>query len=157
MKFDYSMHDHKRIWKTYNQRFINRGKVITLLIEPTLLEGESIQIMNRNKVGRKFEFSSALISAAFIVKCTLRFGYHNYRVFMEDVCRKLGNNIPNFRTIWWRIDKMRDYGVKLDLPDNEPIIGALMQLVFAQLMMVNMTKKIWKSERLEKTRSNDNR
>ena len=104
---------------------INRGKVITLLIEPTLLEAESVEIMNKNKVGRRFEFSQALISAAFIVKCALRFGYRELQGFMEDVCRKLRKKTPNFRTIWWRVNKMEDYSVKFDLPETEPIIGAI--------------------------------
>jgi hypothetical protein len=54
---------------------INHGKVITLLIEPSLAESESLSKMNKGKVGRKFRFSEGLISAAFAVKCVFRIAY----------------------------------------------------------------------------------
>lgn len=125
MQFDDSMHDHKRIWKIYTQRLINRGKVITLVIEPSFLDSGSLKEINKNKVGRRFQFSPALISAAFAVKCTLRLGYRQLQGFMEDICGKLGKKIPNFRTIWWRIDHMKDYSVKFDLSNSETVIGAI--------------------------------
>jgi hypothetical protein len=119
------MYRGKRIWKIYTQRLINRGKVITLLIEPTILEPKLPKEVNKNKVGRKFQFSSALISAAFAVKCTLRLGYRQLQGLMEDLYGKRIKKIPNFRTIWWRIDRMKRYSVEFDLNSSEPVIGAI--------------------------------
>jgi transposase len=119
------MYDHKRDWKTYNQRLINRGKVITILIEPSLLESESLRSINKGKVGRKFKFSTGLISAAFAVKCVFRIGYRQLEGFIEDISDKLHKSIPNFRTIWWRIDKMKNQGIKFGIHEGKHTIVAI--------------------------------
>lgn len=117
------MHDNKEFWRTYNQRLVNRGKVITILIEPSLIESESLHKMNKGKVGRKFRFSSGLISAAFAVKCTFRMAYRQLEGFMDDISDKLHKSIPNFRTIWWRIDKMKNQGIKFDINQKHTVVA----------------------------------
>lgn len=98
---------------------VDRGKVITILIEPQLMESESLQKMNRNKVGRRFRFCAGLISAAFAIKCVFRIGYRQLEGFMKDVSDKLHRSIPNFRTIWWRVDRMKNDGIKFGIHEGK--------------------------------------
>lgn len=102
---------------------VDRGRVITILMEPQLFESESLQKMNKNKVGRRFRFCAGLISAAFAVKCVFRLAYRQLEGFMKDISDKLHKRIPNFRTIWWRIDRMKSEGVKFDTCERHQVIA----------------------------------
>lgn len=104
---------------------VDRGRVITILIEPQLLESETLQKMNKNKPGRRFKFCSGLISAAFAVKCVFRLPYRQLEGFMRDVSDKLHKSIPNFRTIWWRIDRMKSEGVKFGIHKGKNMVIAI--------------------------------
>lgn len=119
------MQNYSVDWRTYNQRLVNRGRVITILIEPQLMESESLQKMNKNKVGRRFRFCSGLISAAFVIKCVFRIGYRQLEGFMRDVSDKLHKSIPNFRTIWWRIDRMKNEGIKFGVHEGKNTVVAI--------------------------------
>ena len=112
-----------RNWKIYNTRLVNRGKIITVLIQPSLMRSESLQKMNNNKVGRPFRFSVGLISAAFAVKCILRLGYRQTEGFIDDISSKLKIKAPNFRTIWWRINQMKNDGVKFNIREKHTVIA----------------------------------
>ncbi len=89
------------------------------------MNSESVQKMNRNKIGRRFKFSQGLISAAFAVKCALRLGYRQLQGFMEDVCSQIKKQMPNFRTIWWRIDQMRNEGIIMNVPSGRHTVIAI--------------------------------
>jgi hypothetical protein len=102
---------------------VNRGKVITILVEPSLIESESLQKMNKGKVGRRFRFCTGLISAAFAVKCVFRIGYRELEGFMTDISDKLRKPIPNFRTIWWRINQMKNEGVKFNINQRHTVVA----------------------------------
>lgn len=92
-------------WNLYNQQLVNRGRVVKVLIEPSLVKSKPLKNLNRDKFGRPYLFNPALISAAMTVKCALRLGYRQLEGFMKDVCKRLRTKIPNFRTIWWRFCK----------------------------------------------------
>lgn len=119
------MQKYSRDWNLYNNMLVNRGRVITILIEPQLMESDSLQKMNRNKVGRRFKFCSGLISAAFAVKCVFRLAYRQLEGFMRDVSDKLHKSIPNFRTIWWRIDGMKNEGIRFSIHEGKDTIIAI--------------------------------
>jgi transposase len=104
---------------------VNRGRVVTILIQPSLMESDSLSKMNLNKRGKPFKFCSALISAAFAVKCTLRLAYRQLEGFIKDVSSGLKLAIPNFRTIWWRIDRMENEGIKLNISERKNLIVAI--------------------------------
>ena len=82
-----------------------------------------MQKLNKNKVGRPFRFSTGLISAAFAIKCVLRLAYRELEGFMDDISSKLKIKVPNFRTIWWRIDRMKNDGVKFNINQRHTIIA----------------------------------
>lgn len=119
------MQKYKRDWKTYNPQLVNRGRIITILVEPSLVQSDSLQKLNKNKVGKPFQFSTGLISAAFVVKCTLRLGYRQLEGFMRDVSDKLHKRIPNFRTIWWRVNKMKNEGLKFNQHEGKSKVIAI--------------------------------
>ncbi len=123
MIFGDQMQTHSRDWKIYNRQLVNRGKIITILIQPELMESETLQKMNKNKVGRPFRFSTGLITAAFAVKCILRFGYREIEGFVDDISSKLKIKVPNFRTIWWRIDRMKNEGIKFNINEKHTVIA----------------------------------
>lgn len=104
---------------------VNRGRIVTVLIQPSLLESAVSKKQNRNKVGRPFQFPSALISAAFAVKCALRFAYRQLADFMKDISQKFDIKMPNFRTIWWRIDRMKDDGIKFNATEGKYRVVAI--------------------------------
>lgn len=94
---------------------VNRGRVVTVLIQPSLLESENLAQVNMGKRGKPFRYSTGLISAIFAVKCAFRIGYRQLEGFASDVSQSLKLTIPNFRTIWWRIDKMKTGGVTFNI------------------------------------------
>ena len=120
------MYDYNRNWNLYNQRLVDRGRmVIDILIEHDLTDPKSLQEMNKDKVGRRFVFCSGLISAAFAVKCILRFGYREVAGFVSKIYDKLHKPTPNFRTIWWRIDRMKNEGVKFGIQEGKHRVVAI--------------------------------
>jgi hypothetical protein len=121
------MYDYNVDWKTYNQLLENRGKIITLLIQPSLIDNDGeLKIMNKGKRGKPFRYPRSLILAAFAIKCALRFGYRQTRGLIKDVSAFLKFNVPNFRSIWWRIDKMKDFGIKFNVDTkSKHIIAAI--------------------------------
>lgn len=115
-----------RNWRIYNQRLVDRGRiVIDVLVDSQLMDYASIRKMNEGKAGRRFEFSPGLISAAFAVKCILRLGYREVAGFVSRVCDRLHRTSPNFRTIWWRIDRMKNEGVKFGIQEGKHRIVAI--------------------------------
>lgn len=86
---------------------------------------ESLRKMNEGKIGRRFKFSSGLISAAFAVKCILRFGYRQVGGFISKICEKIHKPTPDFRTIWWRMDRMKNEGVKFMIQEGKHRVVAI--------------------------------
>lgn len=123
MIFGDQMQRYSRDWRTINQRLVNRGKVITVLIEPSLIKENPVQNLNKNRVGRPFMFPAGLISAAFAIKCILRFGYREAEGFIGDISSKLKIKVPNFRAIRWRIDRMKNEGVKFNINEKHTVIA----------------------------------
>lgn len=88
---------------------VRRGQ-ITIYVEPAVLkQREEVKGLNEDKVGRPYKYGNFLIFAAFAVKCLLRLGYRETEGIIIDMSEKLGlKDVPNFRTIWRRIKRMKD-------------------------------------------------
>lgn len=99
--------------------------MVTLLLEPSLVEPHSVDDLNRKKKGRPFVFSAALIRAVLAVKCALHLGYRQLEGLVNDVCKKLDVKVPNFRTIWWRFDKSKIEPIKRLTPHKSRAIMAI--------------------------------
>ncbi len=117
------MQTYYRDWRIYNRQLVNRSRVITILIDPMLMESDSLQELNKGKLGRRFRFYTGLISAAFAVKCVFRLAYRQLEGFMKDIADKVHKSIPNFRTIWWRIDKMKNEGIKFNVNERHTVVA----------------------------------
>ena len=96
-----------RNWNLYNRMLEERGDIVVYISDAALRNADEITKMNEKKVGRPFRFGNLLILGAYGIKCLTRFGYRQIRGLIRGISNRLGYGIvPNFRTIWWRIDKL---------------------------------------------------
>ena len=111
------LHRNKiRNWSLYNKRLVDRGRPSTYLLPAVENRGRDLRILNRNKVGRPYQYSTVEILAAFAVKCVLKLGYREASGIVLDY--ELAwhvKNSPNFRTIHWRIKKLKKSGIILSI------------------------------------------
>lgn len=113
--------DKHRNWKEYNDRLVRRGE-ITLYVEPAvLIQDEELRRLNKNKVGRKFQYGNGLIFAGFALKCFLRLAYRQTEGLIKDIAGKLSlSKFPNFRTIWDRITAMKKEDIRFNITPLRP-------------------------------------
>ncbi|MGH2637682.1 MAG: IS5 family transposase [Rhabdochlamydiaceae bacterium] len=103
-----------RNWKDINLRLINRGRPSTYLRPAALNQDADLSVMNHDKVGKPFSFSNMLMVAAFAVKCVFKIGYRGAAGNVKDFLDSIGiTSHPDFRTIQWRISRMKKDGIKL--------------------------------------------
>lgn len=96
-----------RNWKKYNSLLVNRGRVINIYISADLCKGNDLRKLNKEKFGRPYEYTNAVILAAYSLKCLFRFGYRQIGGLVKDISTYIKKcAVPDFRTIWWRIKKM---------------------------------------------------
>jgi len=110
------MNDY-RYWKDINRRLVNRGKEITLFldIKDTDFE-EELSKMNKGKRGSPYEYPNTLIYAGMVIKCLQHKAYRQLQGYIEDLARFLHIPKPDFRTFWWRTNKMEKEGVRFNPP-----------------------------------------
>ncbi len=98
---------------------VDRGNFTLYISEETLQHAERIMMENRCKRGRPFIFNSYVILLGLAAKSIYKFGYRQASGFMKMAKEKLKvDKIPDFRTIWWRINKMGAFGIKFRLFSN---------------------------------------
>ncbi|MGD0728723.1 MAG: IS5 family transposase [Candidatus Micrarchaeaceae archaeon] len=119
-----------RNWKLYNQMLVNRGNFTLYISEESLQMAEEVLLSNnKKKRGRPFSYNPYLILLGFTAKSMLRYGYRQVTGFMEMIKDKLKvPKIPDFRTLWWRINKMEKFGIKFRLFSNftkDKIVGII--------------------------------
>lgn len=117
------MYIDNRDWGLYNQRLVNRGRIVTIFLKENVLnwKGE-LDRMNRGKRGSPYEYPNTIIWIGFGIKCIFHLGYRQLQGFMEDVCAFLNFSIPDFRTFWWRVNSMEKQGIRFNpIPKNRRI------------------------------------
>jgi len=119
-----------RNWKLYNQMLVNRCNFTLYISEESLQMAEEVLLSNnKKKRGRPFSYNPYLILLGFTAKSMLRYGYRQVTGFMEMIKDKLKvPKIPDFRTLWWRINKMEKFGIKFRLFSNftkDKIVGII--------------------------------
>ena len=103
-----SMQKIKRNWNLYNLRLVNRGRPSNYLLPAVENRENDLKVMNKGKVGRPYQYSNVEIFAAYAIKCIFKLGYREASGIVEDYERQYGaDNTPNFRTIHWRIKKLK--------------------------------------------------
>ncbi len=102
-----------RNWKTYNHMLINRGKPSTY-IKPAISNNKvNLLKINDGKVGHPYVYSEVLIVAGFAVKSIFKIGYREAAGMIKDYAELVRSSCsPDFRTIQWRISKMKSDGIK---------------------------------------------
>lgn len=114
------MYIDNRDWSLYNQRLINRGRIVTIFLKESNLNWEDeLRKSNANKRGKPYKYPNTIMLVGFGIKCVLCLGYRQLQGFMEDICGFLRFSMPNFRTFWWRINRMERQGVKFTVPPNK--------------------------------------
>ena len=111
---------------------MNRGRPSNYLLPAVENRENDLKVMNKGKVGRPYQYSNVEIFAAFAIKCIFKLGYREASGIVEDYERQYGaENTPNFRTIQWRIKKLRKDTILLsiheeskDMVDIEVIIDS---------------------------------
>lgn len=102
-----------RNWKNINQQLVNRGRPSTYIKPAVMDQNADLSSMNHKKVDKPYSFSNKLIIAAFAIKCVFKIGYReaagNINDFLDSISVKLH---PDFRTIQWRISRMKRDGIK---------------------------------------------
>jgi len=67
---------------------------------------KNLKVLNKDKVGRPYQYSDVEIFAAFAIKCVFKLGYREAADLVEDYEQSYGvENTPDFRTIHWRVMK----------------------------------------------------
>ena len=123
----------KRDWNLYNLRLVNRGRPSNYLLPAVENRENDLKVMNKGKVGRPYQYSNVEIFAAYAIKCIFKLGYREASGIVEDYERQYGtDNTPNFRTIQWRIEKLRKDIISIsiheeskDMVDIESIITSI--------------------------------
>jgi hypothetical protein len=107
------MHDHKRNWKLYTQELIDRGDFTLYISEQALELIEKGPENRKPKRGRPFVFNPYTILLGFTAKIVYKLGYRQTNGFMKMVKERLRLEVvPNFRTLWWRISKIKKFDIK---------------------------------------------
>ena len=109
----------KRDWNLYNLRLVNRGRPSNYLLPAVENRSNDIKVMNKGKVGRPYQYSNMEIFAAYAIKCIFKLGYREASGIVEDFEQQYGaENTPNFRTIQWRIKKLRKDIISISIHDE---------------------------------------
>jgi hypothetical protein len=76
-------------------------------------------IENKRKRGRPFVFNSYVILLGLAAKSIYRLSYRRAGGFIEMIKKNLKlEKVPDFRTIWWRINEMEKFGIRFRLLSN---------------------------------------
>lgn len=102
----------KRNWREYNESLVRRGE---LLFKTDFLSGwkDELKDMNAGKEGRKYLYPNSFLNMlasvhAYILPYRQLEGF--VKLFSHHV-KQLEKNVPDYTTIWWRVEKIE---VKLD-------------------------------------------
>lgn len=109
---------------------VNRGKTSTYLKEALQNQQTDLYVMNKNKVGKPYEYSDIFIIAGFAIKTVNKNGYRQAAGNIEDYLTLNGiNDHPDFRTIQWRIQQLKresiKFMIKKSTEDEEEIIDVI--------------------------------
>ncbi|MEM3107497.1 MAG: transposase, partial [Candidatus Nitrosotenuis sp.] len=91
-------------WKEYNERLVRRGEI---LISKDVMESwnKELAVMNRNKIGRKYQFPDSFMKILGYVKVYFGLGYRQ----TEGLIRTYHDipAIPDHTIIHKRINKLK--------------------------------------------------
>jgi len=129
---------------------VNRVRPSNYLLPAVENRENDLKVMNKGKVGRSYQYSDVGIFAAYAIKCIFM-GYREASGIVEDYELQYSiENTPNFRTIQWRIKKLRKDIISIsiheeskDMVDIEVVINSTgiksrNDGVFADFLTVSM-------------------
>ena len=89
----------RRNWKNYNKELVKRGEI---LIVPELI---NVKQEKTKKRGRPYKYPEQLIMLLLFLKFALRLPYRQTEGVARKTFSSLGIEIPNFRTLHYRLSK----------------------------------------------------
>jgi transposase len=95
-------------WREYNQSLVRRGE---MLFDSGFLQNWRAELkkMNKGKEGPHYRYPNSLISLLAIVHAYL-LPYRQLEGFLRMMSihiKKLKEVVPDFTTIWWRVERMK--------------------------------------------------
>jgi len=104
---------------------INRGRVIDIYISAEMANNKELRQLNDEKRGRPFKYSNIVIFAGYTLKCITGRGYRWIQGFIENISKFITKvPKPNFRTIFYRMAKMKGI-FNFKIKDNNKIAIAI--------------------------------
>jgi len=87
---------------------VNRDKPSNYPLPAVENRENDLKVMNKGKVGRPCQYSDVEIFAVYAIKCIFKLDYREASEIVEDYELQYSvDNTPNFRTVQWRIKKLR--------------------------------------------------
>jgi hypothetical protein len=113
-------------WREYNQSLVRRGE---MLFDSGFLQNWRAELkkMNKGKEGPHYRYPNSLISLFAIVHAYL-LPYRQLEGFLRMMSihiKKLRETVPDFTTIWWRVERTK---INLDPninPEKDDIVIAV--------------------------------
>jgi hypothetical protein len=117
--------ENRRNWPEYNESLVKRGE---LYLTFTFLDNwdQDLETINRDKLGRKFEFPPSFIQFLMLVHVIFNLPYRQ----IEGFLRKLSDIVPrikaaDYATIWRRGIKLNIKLVDTLKESDEPVVIAI--------------------------------
>jgi transposase InsO family protein len=88
------MHDHKRIWRIYNQELVDRGRPSRYLSTALVRQREDLRIMNKSKVGKPYH-----------PRGRGKIERYHKTLYRELICTKEFTSLSEFKRELWKFDK----------------------------------------------------
>lgn len=99
-----------RDWKIINEKLVQRGE-IDYYLDFLSSWDEELQEMNRNKLGRPYEYPNSLIFVGKMLRFQFSIDYRSLEGLLRTLGKLLQFQVPDFSTIWARLNTidLRDY------------------------------------------------
>lgn len=96
-------------WSEYNESLVRRGE---MLFDPGFLQNWRVELkkMNEGKEGPHYRYPNSLISLLLATVHAYLLPYRQLEGFLRMMSvhiKKLKEVVPDFTTIWWRVEKMK--------------------------------------------------
>ncbi len=135
-------------WSEYNESLVKRGE---MLFDSGFLQNWRAELkkMNKGKEGPHYRYPNSLISLLAIVHAYL-LPYRQLEGFLRMMSihiKKLKEAVPDFTTIWWRVERMK---IHLDPNINPEKNGMVIAVDSTGIKVTNRGEWIldkWKNEK----------
>jgi transposase len=94
-----------RNWHDYNEKLVQRGE-IAFYFDELFSWKEELALMNKNKRGHPFVYPNTLIFIAKLLRFQFTIAYRSLEGILRSIGKWLGFEVPDFSTLFSRLDKI---------------------------------------------------